>query len=336
MVFENCPICLERMLEADRRHPLQCEQHCGYNFCQSCVQSFISSSNDDYLESSDGNRHVKVYLQCPNCRSDLTKTIHNTLLLRKVGAFKAAQAKNLPLNESQQRLAKVVDSDGVRKAIRQAQKEEDIYFGRTSEYLEASGNSPSDVEYQEWGVEADLHAGVHDSILMLPPISKREIGPKIDNTLFSGLDEVFDNDDQRRVITEQMTSGDPDEVSQAAHFLWLKALHPKRFSALEKKKKRSPHMRRSSVLGLIEEARHARMLKETKANDDSSVDTHHSSSADTRRVRIARHKQLGRELRQKATFQKRFPLPVRMPKAIELQLPLTDELDLMDYEWDGT
>ena len=78
------------------------------------------------------------------------------------------------------------------------------------------------------------------------------------------------------------------------------------------------------------------MIKETKANDDSSVDTRHSSSADTRRIRIARHKQLGRELRQKAIFQKRFPLPVRMPKAIELQLPLTDELDLMDYEWDGT
>jgi hypothetical protein len=36
-----------------------------------------------------------------------------------------------------------------------------------------------------------------------------------------------------------------------------------------------------------------------------------------------------------AEFQKCFPLPVRMPKAIELDLELPFDMDFVDYTWGG-
>lgn len=84
----DCPICLEVMEVADLRHPLQC--HCGYNFCRSCLQSLISSSQDDYEMASDGSRRVKIFLHCPHCRSDLQTSVRDTLLLRRTDAAQAA------------------------------------------------------------------------------------------------------------------------------------------------------------------------------------------------------------------------------------------------------
>jgi hypothetical protein len=70
-------------MNTDLDHPLQCTIHCGFNMCKNCIESFITSSKDDYQEASDGNYHVKVFLHCPNCRSNLSYTIRDTLLLRK-------------------------------------------------------------------------------------------------------------------------------------------------------------------------------------------------------------------------------------------------------------
>ena len=39
--MEDCPICLEEMQEEDLHHPLQCLHHCGYNFCQTCIESLM-------------------------------------------------------------------------------------------------------------------------------------------------------------------------------------------------------------------------------------------------------------------------------------------------------
>merc|ERR1711862_340789 len=81
---EVCPICLESMLQSDLDHPLLCSSRCGYNFCATCIEHLIKSSASEVEEASDGNMAVKVRLQCPQCRSDLRISIHDTLLLRKV------------------------------------------------------------------------------------------------------------------------------------------------------------------------------------------------------------------------------------------------------------
>lgn len=80
---QDCPICVGPMSEADMAHPLHCATpHCHFNFCAPCIQSIIKSSEDEYMEASDGSRQVKVFLQCPNCRDDLSKSIRHTLILR--------------------------------------------------------------------------------------------------------------------------------------------------------------------------------------------------------------------------------------------------------------
>lgn len=66
---EDCQICLDPMSPADLAHPIRCPTRCGFNFCLSCIESLITSSKDDYGEASDGNMHVKVFLNCPNCRA---------------------------------------------------------------------------------------------------------------------------------------------------------------------------------------------------------------------------------------------------------------------------
>lgn len=42
----DCPICLDPMTTEDHQHVLQCQHHCGYNFCHECIESLIASSKD--------------------------------------------------------------------------------------------------------------------------------------------------------------------------------------------------------------------------------------------------------------------------------------------------
>lgn len=80
---ESCPICLNDMSPADTAHPIQCPASCNFNFCIHCLSSLLASSKDDYEIASDGNRHVKIKLNCPNCRADISSTIEDTIILRR-------------------------------------------------------------------------------------------------------------------------------------------------------------------------------------------------------------------------------------------------------------
>ena len=81
---ETCPICLNDMAAYDHEHPIKCpNSECSFNFCINCLTSLLSSSKDDYEMASDGNRHVKVHLNCPNCRADISDTIEGTIIDRR-------------------------------------------------------------------------------------------------------------------------------------------------------------------------------------------------------------------------------------------------------------
>jgi hypothetical protein len=88
----SCPICLDNMSNPDILHPIQCPTKCNFNFCIHCMSSLLSSSKDDYQMASDGNRHVKVHLNCPNCRADISKTIEGTIKQRRKAAAEAMQS----------------------------------------------------------------------------------------------------------------------------------------------------------------------------------------------------------------------------------------------------
>lgn len=238
--LESCPICLELMQECDFAHLLHCK--CGFNMCMTCIGSLISSSKDDFQEASDGNLHVKIYLNCPNCRSDLSNSIRDTLLLRKVNALVNNKLPEPEWTDSQIRLKKVLHTKSVQKAISEAKKLERECFGNGENESLAHYDEGEDLENDEnflndsvskeygqstsaWGVEADITNGVHTSFYVphvegeMNPTLIREEAIKIDPTLFPGLD-YFLSEEQRIEVTSLMTSGDPFLLAEAAEILY--------------------------------------------------------------------------------------------------------------------
>jgi len=94
---ETCPICLNDMSPTDAAHPIQCPASCSFNFCVHCLSSLLASSKDDYEMASDGNRHVKIKLNCPNCRADISSTIEDTIILRRKA--RSADLQKVPDSE---------------------------------------------------------------------------------------------------------------------------------------------------------------------------------------------------------------------------------------------
>mmetsp|Transcript_18549 Transcript_18549/g.45959 ORF Transcript_18549/g.45959 Transcript_18549/m.45959 type:complete len:492 (-) Transcript_18549:15-1490(-) len=345
------------MESTDLCHVLQCERHCGFNMCKNCIASLITSSKDDFQLASDGNLHVKVYLHCPNCRSDLTHSIRHTLLLRKVEELKHLKVPESEWTTSQVRLKNVLDTTEVQKAIRHAKIMEAEYFGRDfnedeHESFIFDDNSMADEledDVEQWGVEVDLKNGTHDSFIEPSPPSPtiREEAIRVDPTLFAGLDDFLSEDDRKKV-TEFMTRGTPSHLVKAAEVLYntLQELSnpkppphpppptttPQTTTEKRKYSRKKSVARRSSIFQLIAEADAA----EGRRNNDEKKVAEETQALFNAQSRVAQHRQLERELRIQADFQKKFPIPVRMPKAVKLDLSLPFDMELVDYTWGGT
>jgi hypothetical protein len=90
--------------------------------------------------------------------------------------------------------------------------------------------------------------------------------------------------------------------------------------------------RRSSVYQLIADAEAAHGKEEKKISEQTHALQQNNANP---RSRVGQHRQMERELRIQADFQKRFPIPVRMPKAVQLDLSLPFDLEFVDYTWSG-
>jgi hypothetical protein len=351
----DCPICLERTTEADLHHPMQCKStHCTFNFCMSCIESMILASKDDFEESSDGNKHVKVYLHCPNCRCDLSETIRDTLLLRKTDFLMwNKHLSEEDLTESQKRLKSVIHNEEVKKAIATARKYEQEFFEshdramseEWSSFEDYDDDKQDDTLYDEdeCGVEADLIQGVHQSFRFSKTHKMAEKDANlrhemIDKTLLRGLGGMMTKGEQRKV-TQLLISGDTTKLAEAA-----KTLHHMEQNTRTPLRKRL--LSRSSIYGLIDECEKA----------------HHQP---VRRSLLRGVQQL-QKLPERTSFRRRqsnvlnienvdfmqmHPLPVRMPKYVEFEfadlveacgfpLAFSDNGDFpvtfVDDMWDGT
>ena len=344
-MIEDCPICLDRMEITDTRHILLCERHCGFNMCTSCIESFITSSKDDFQLASDGNMHVKVYLHCPNCRSDLSYSIRYILLLRKVEELSSLTTPESEWTTSQVRLKSAIDTTEVQKALKYAKIMEADYYGDDFEEEEGditSEDGISSEDYvEQWGLEVDLsnESNKYFVVPQAPIPTVREEAIRVDPTLFAGLND-FLTDKERLTVTELMTRGKPIFLVEAANMLFhvlqnLSNRKPSSVTAANRQPtsetRRKSISRRSSVFELIADAEAARSRKEGKENKVSRE----TQVLQNSRSRAAQQRQLERELRIQADFQKRFPLPVRMPKAIKLDLSLPFDMELLDYTWGG-
>lgn len=195
MATQDCQICLESMSEGDFKYPVLCPEKCGFNFCLSCVQHLVETSEHDYEEASDGNRHVKVKLQCPQCRGTLKYTIRDTLLMRKaLIAQEYATVPDQELNATELRLkhefvqvyAKEVEHAQAR--LRKFQRDNDHGEIQKSITLEPSGSEDSNSKQFK------------------------------DETLFGGMEYVM-SDSELSYVTELMISGDADKLAQAAQIM---------------------------------------------------------------------------------------------------------------------
>ena len=360
-ICDDCPICLDPMNESDYRHPLQCLNACGFNFCNSCIESLISSSKDDFGEASDGNMHVKVYLHCPNCRSDLSVSIRDTVLLRKADHIRQCSGVcDEELSASELRMREVMDDAKVKTAIAEARKREANFFGRDIHENDfENGSTDNDdaaaaanISYEdEVGVEADLVRGVHQSMRWPKQPSQKELdinSREIDLSLLSGLEVAMSTEEQKLVV-ELMTSGDISKVANAARI--LNGIHLNVFGEKSKSGANTgisaerTSAARSSVFALIDEAKHVREETEDKArkvgwNAGQVAQTLASPAPSNARARQAAASYYAAEISIRCNMErlKRFPLPVRMPKFVEIELldPKNIPFSLVDDVWDGT
>uniref|UniRef100_A0A7S1UP30 RING-type domain-containing protein n=1 Tax=Grammatophora oceanica TaxID=210454 RepID=A0A7S1UP30_9STRA len=381
-VLEDCSICLDPMTQADVDHPLQCSSAplCGFNFCRNCIESLITSSKDDYVEASDGSRQVKVHLHCPNCRSDLSRSIRDTVLLRKVDDAKAAAGvwggedggEEPNMTESQRRTLKAFKSSAqVQQAVDEARRGERLFLRsveerevlrssddenpfREEEGLEkkigshkhlATDEEKKDMDasdysdyVEEWGFEADLE-GVHGSFRMpRPPKRLQEEQPvrmaRVDSTLFAGLGYFMDQG-EKLYVTELMTSGDVDQLAEAAEVMNKIAARtatpktrPGRGSnKISSTPNRKRYSRCASIFQLIEESKVAQKKEDEKLKM--------VTQAIAKGRPHQRQVQAWRKSAQRRANQP--PLPVRMPKSIQIHVTSKHHgLALCDDVWDGT
>jgi len=193
MEAQDCQICLETMSEGDEKYPLLCPQKCGFNFCLTCVQHLVDSSEHDYELASDGNRHVKVKLQCPQCRGTLVHTIRDTLLMRKALIAQAyTDVPDSELNATELRLK----HDFVQN------------YSQEVEHAQARLRK----------FQRDNHHGEIQESLTLKSSASEEAKPFKDETLFAGMDYAMSEAEQH-YVTELMISGDADQLAQAAQIL---------------------------------------------------------------------------------------------------------------------
>mmetsp|Transcript_19298 Transcript_19298/g.21549 ORF Transcript_19298/g.21549 Transcript_19298/m.21549 type:complete len:394 (+) Transcript_19298:203-1384(+) len=194
----ECPICLNGMNDADLAYPLLCPAGCGYNFCLKCVESLVVSSGDDYQMASDGNRHVKISLTCPQCRGDLQHTIKDTLTLRK--------AKNC------ERFDDILDSELTATELKQKH-----------EYMKLYAN---EVKHAELRLRK-FHRDNGESYKVPEPLQIQQklvqaTSPKkssfIDSTIFQGI-EIAMSTEEQEYVQDLMTMGQSENLAHAAQIL---------------------------------------------------------------------------------------------------------------------
>jgi hypothetical protein len=279
------------------------------------------------MEASDGNYHVKVFLKCPQCRSNLVTTIRDTLILRKVDILNGRVESNASLTASELRLQTVLHDEEVQHALAEAQRMEDVFFGRSQE--ENSSNIKDGPNGRN-----SFHTG---------PYKAGEIKEikHIDPTLFQGL-ECAMTEMEKLIVTQFMTSGDTSKLAHAAEI--LQGIATRVVTGISKPQSAFSKPKNNSMYNLIEESKTAK-LRELASPRCSH--TKNGNKWDGIKIRNAQYKTFKEEDR----FLKLHPLPARMPKFVEINarddsftqsfLPLCMSVELSlplkfcDDTWDG-
>lgn len=257
---------------------------------------------------------------------------------------------DVTLTDAQLRLKDALErSQDVKAAVDESRRREADYLGRPLLQGE-DDTSESSWSTEEWGVEADVLTGVHDSFHCPNlPSFKDENHPRItqqqiDTTLFGGLDFILNADCDRIDLTGLMVSGDPNSLAEGAQILAELAKSIREPEPALGTGRPSPHashsrhryfFKRSSVYELVAEVKEAHKDKE-REKYGIFPSSPHMSQCLTRNPSASRVREAKRDVQLMAEHQKRYPLPVRMPKFIEIDPATKNQLRFVDNEWDGT
>mmetsp|Transcript_59083 Transcript_59083/g.125523 ORF Transcript_59083/g.125523 Transcript_59083/m.125523 type:complete len:423 (-) Transcript_59083:2208-3476(-) len=353
---DDCPLCLEPLEPYDDSHPIQCpSRHCHFNCCIDCLEHLIKATKDDASEASDGNA-FRVFLHCPNCRSNLGPSIRDTILLRKVEKYshKAEDASNLRFKHA------LEHDEDIAIALEGARHREDEFFERGDDeaqqldadrenlldgYLGGAGKgsslSGSWSFDDEEGVEASL-GGPHNSFIFrhhstrdLDKVREDEADEgnvEPDSTLLCGLDG-FMTEQERRFVTAHLVSGDPARLAVATetiHYVSACARQGKRPGSrrrescrISRKASVTTGMLRS-IKEVIQEGDEARQSEEEKrAGQPAAVGATAAQLKAARRDRCGAvevrklRRQADMEIHKKMEHMRLYPLPLRMPKYAE-------------------
>jgi hypothetical protein len=210
-------------------------------------------------------------------------------------------------------------------AIDEARKREAAFFGTNQ--ITSIGE-----EDEEHGVEADLEHGVHNSFraprVELPIHHYLKQHQDVDTTLLTGLESAMTMDEKVK-ITDFFTSGEPSKLAKAAKILYDVAQLSRRGVAPQRRL-----IKQSSVFKLIQDADQARSppkrISKTLVNGHTRLASYNDpQKAHAEKVALIRQLQ----------FLKMYPLPVRMPKYVELTVPKSPSdkaLVFCNDTWDGT
>lgn len=221
-INEECPICLDPMSKSDIDHPLLCNKKCGYNFCVTCIEHLIKSSESDTEMASDGNMAVKIRLQCPQCRSDLRISIHDTLLLRKVHSMQVVLTTNdSMLTASELRMKHSWDEGKVMEAVEVAQRREEGFLKNG-----ICIDEDKDESKEETTAADNTSPSSSSNKSTAPPILSAASFEKTNNNddlfvdvaLFRGMQFAMTMEEQH-FVTVLMTSGNASQLAQAAEIL---------------------------------------------------------------------------------------------------------------------
>ena len=213
-----CPICLTDMEPSDATYPMLCPTRCGYNFCADCAASLVSSSKDDYQEASDGNRHVKVRLQCPQCRGDLSTTIGETLLLRKHASMMRMGYATTPDSELSAHELRI-KHEGVATQAQLALAHRVYREGAAEIGVELCQEAQAVVERPTVTAVLDsIDDDTGEEALEVDEHEEEVVALPIDTTLFNGLEFAMTEEEQQ-YVTKMMVSGDPSQLAHAAQIL---------------------------------------------------------------------------------------------------------------------
>ena len=347
----TCVLCYDDMdrIDADI-HPIVCmNSGCTFNCCSTCTETILehqqnADAADADMDGMVSKQHQYAKVKCPNCRSDLSRTIFDTSLLRLVDRGIKDDIKTL---DSNQQLKVTLCSDhGLQYEIEMARQREVQFIEEHQKrsdillpHIVSSNSSSSTFQ--------NLHIFENDNLDSWYDYDRIKL---IDTTLLCGLENVMTWYEQE-TVTRYYTSCNTNQLGMAAKLLYH--TRTKLQQQQQQQQQQQDHLVltaqhvgdlchesnavATTIYQLIEAGKRARYRTRamnnppvqqqynrqlsTGSTESPSPTTIHRKMPDyytkLSTQKATQFRKIEHEVRQQTAYIKRYPLPIRLPKYCE-------------------